>query len=938
MTHPLLGLQKLGQSPWHDNIRRDLLTSGALRKMVRAGDITGLTSNPTIFEQAIGGSRDYDADLGAMARKGLGADAIFDVLAIDDIRAAADVFAPVFRKSRGADGHVSIEVSPRLARDTQATIREAKRLWKAVNRPNLMIKIPATKEGIPAIRQSIADGLNVNVTLIFSLERYAEVIDAYIEGLEIRQRTGKPIGGIASVASFFVSRVDTAVDKQLGEKIASAAGEEKARLEGLPGQAAIANAKLAYRLFREKFATGRFEKLAHRGARVQRPLWASTSTKNPKLPDVYYVEALVGPDTVDTMPPATIAAYKDHGNPERRLDRDLDGAAKMMARLAAAGIRMDEVTRKLEEEGVASFAKSFDSLIRTVSARREAVLLGDRETARLGGTAKGAAAAAAALDAAKFGERLWKKDPTLWKPEDAKHQAEIRIRLGWLDVIDAMKGRVAELRDFADEVRKAGFTHALLCGMGGSSLAPEVLRLTFGVKKGFLDLAVLDSTDPAAVRAAERRSNPAKTLYIISSKSGGTTEPNAFLAYFRDRVKSVRGEKAGASFVAITDPDTPMERRARELGFRKVFLNPPDIGGRYSALSLFGLVPAALMGHDVAKLLARAERMRLACAASVPAADNPGLRLGAAMGAAAKSGRDKVTLLVPPKLASFGAWAEQLIAESTGKEGKGILPVEGEAPGAPKAYGKDRLFVSLSIGRDRNRAAAKLAAAGHPVVELRLDDAWDLAGEFLRWEIATAAAGRVLEIDPFDQPNVQESKDNTARLLKEHAAQGRLPDGGGAGGALAPTDGDFGQRLRQHLESAKPADYVALTAYLAPTPAREKILRALQAEIRDRRRVAVTLGWGPRFLHSTGQLHKGGADSGVFVQFTADDAEDLPVPGESYTFGVLKSAQALGDYQSLASRGRRILRVRLGRDVEEGLRKALAAVKTPAKAGARVRV
>jgi glucose-6-phosphate isomerase len=486
-----------------------------------------------------------------------------------------------------------------------------------------------------------------------------------------------------------------------------------------------------------------------------------------------------------------------------------------------------------------------------------------------------------------------------------------------------MRGQVDDLRAFAEEIRRAGFTRAVLCGMGGSSLAPEVLRETFGVAKGAIPVAVLDSTDPAAVRAAEAGSDPARTLYIISSKSGGTTEPNVFFQYFWDRVSRVRGERAGENFIAITDPGTAMERRAREHAFRRVFLNPPDIGGRYSALSFFGLVPAALMGVDLGRLLDRAKRMMRACGPAVSAAQNPGLHLGAVIGALAQTGRDKLTFVLSDRIATFGYWIEQLIAESTGKEQKGIIPVEGEPLGRPTSYGKDRVFVHLRLGAQHDRAVRTLARAGHPVVELRLADPYDLGGEFVRWEIATAAAGFVLDIDPFDQPNVQESKDNTVRLLTAYAANGALPDPGGALPAAAP---DFAARLLAHLRSTRAGDYVALTAYFARTAAREKLLRELRRAIRDRFKVATTVGYGPRFLHSTGQLHKGGPANGVFIQLSADDPQDVPVPGESYTFGVLKAAQALGDYESLASRGRRVLRVALGADVEGGLRAALTAL------------
>jgi transaldolase/glucose-6-phosphate isomerase len=479
---------------------------------------------------------------------------------------------------------------------------------------------------------------------------------------------------------------------------------------------------------------------------------------------VYYVEALVGPDTVDTMPPATIVAYKDHGKPAPVLGENLDEAQKTIDQLEEFGVHMDVVTKKLEVDGVASFSKSFDSLMAVVAARREAVLQADRQTIALpkGPLTADYADALAALTKADFAKRLWKKDPTLWKPDDAAHQKEISIRLGWLDVFTTMQGRVSEMTAFAEEAQRAGFTHALLCGMGGSSLAPEVLRETFGVAPGYLDLGVLDSTDPAAVRAAEARSNPATTLYIIASKSGSTTEPNAFFKYFWEKVKASKGDQAGDNFIAITDPGTAMERTATEHRFRKAFLNPPEIGGRYSALSFFGLVPAALMGIDVARLLDGAAKVALASGGVIPAEQNPGLALGAAIGAAAKAGRDKLTFVTNGALTTAGYWTEQLIAESTGKEGKGILPVEGEKLAGPEAYGKDRVFAYLRLGGDRasltDKTVAALAAAKHPVITTTLPDVYALGGEMLKWEIATAAAGWLLGIDPFDQPNVRRAR------------------------------------------------------------------------------------------------------------------------------------------------------------------------------------
>jgi len=521
--------------------------------------------------------------------------------------------------------------------------------------------------------------------------------------------------------------------------------------------------------------------------------------------------------------------------------------------------------------------------------------------------------------------RIWGGDPSLWT-EDPAHSRIVANRLGWLSVVETMQARLDELRAFADDVRAAGLRRAVLLGMGGSSLAPEMLRATFGTAPGFLELFVLDTTDPATIASLEGAAGEAhgvplrETLFVVASKSGTTVETLSHLAYFWDR-SGGRGEQ----FIAITDSGTPLESLAHERGFRRVFLNPPDIGGRYSALSYFGLVPAALLGLDFNAFLDRARDMAERCRQE---RENPGLELGALLGGGARAGRDKVTLLAPDEVGSFGGWIEQLLAESTGKQGTGLIPVVDEPLGGPEVYGSDRLFARFLLGPGPvERELGVLIAAGHPLVTIRLQDRLDLGAELFRWEFATAVAGAVLAIDPFDEPNVQESKDNTRRLLDEFEENGRLPEpapiaeagGLSLSGALRSATLEGG--LAEFLASARPGDYLALQAYL---PCRDEVRARLQAirwGLRDRLRVATTLGFGPRFLHSTGQLHKGGPPSGLFLQLTADDTVDLPIPGQRFSFGVLRRAQALGDFQALQARGRPAVRFHLGADVEAGLRR-----------------
>lgn len=539
------------------------------------------------------------------------------------------------------------------------------------------------------------------------------------------------------------------------------------------------------------------------------------------------------------------------------------------------------------------------------------------------------------LDQNHFSERLWARDATLWKT-GPEIQKKIKNRLGWLTVTGAMIDQAGEIMEFARSVREAGFTHVVLLGMGGSSLCPEVFRMSFGVVKGYPNLIVLDTTDPATILKTEKGIDLTKTLFIVASKSGTTIEVESLYSYFYEKLNAIKQDLIGDHFMAITDPGTPLEGLARTDNFRRIFLNPQDIGGRYSALSYFGLVPAALIGIDINALLGRAEEMVHASASSILAGENPGIRLGAILGGLGMEGRDKVTMICSSDIGSFGCWLEQLIAESTGKEGKGLVPVEGEKIGEPWVYGDDRLFIYLkadsSPDKALDRKVKELQAAGHPVVTIRLRDTFDLAKEFFRWEIATSAAGAIMGINPFDEPNVSESKENTRKILEKFQATGQmslqreiLEEEGIRlyGDAKAALDGSIKKTFEAFLIQARPGDYLALMAYLEPSRAHEALLQKLRHWIRDRYSIATTLGYGPRFLHSTGQLHKGGAGNGLFLQITADDQEDIRIPGETYTFGILKSAQALGDFYSLTSRGFRVLQIRLGSHIEKDLKKLI---------------
>jgi transaldolase / glucose-6-phosphate isomerase len=935
-TNPLRDLLKFGQSVWLDYIRRDLISSGELKRLIEEDGLRGMTSNPAIFEKAIAGSTDYADILASLRdRNDLDAKARYEIIAIRDIQDAADLLRSVYNDSKRRDGYVSLEVSPYLARDTQGTLEEARRLWKAVDRPNIMIKVPGTAEGIPAFEQLIGEGINVNVTLLFSQEVYQQVAEAYIRGLETFAAGGGDVGRMASVASFFISRIDSAVDAEVSARLKSAkTPQETQKLKDVLGKVAIANGKLAYQRYLKIFSGAGWEKLKAKGAQTQRVLWASTSTKNPAYPDILYVQELIGPDTVNTIPPATLDAFRDHGQPRETLTEDVEDAKRVMSDLSELGISIEKVTDQLTDDGVRLFEEAFDKLLAAVEKSTQGghtPKISQQKHSLPDELAKQVAQNVNDWRAAGKVRRLWQRDASLWTNSDEAQW------LGWLDVAEKQIEKLADFKKFADEIRKENFTDILLLGMGGSSLCPEVLDKTFGQVPGLPRLHVLDSTDPAQIKATENKVNLAKTLFIVSSKSGTTLEPNIFKQYFFERVKQTVGaDKAGSRFIAVTDPGSKLEKEAEADKFRYVFHGVPSIGGRYSALSNFGIVPGAAMGLDLAKFLDRTEEMVQACAASVPVESNPGVTLGIVLGTAAVSGRDKVTLIASPAIYDLGAWLEQLLAESTGKQGKGIIPVDRERLGSPEIYGKDRVFAYLryepSPDADQDAKVAALEKAGQPVVRIAISDTYDLGQEFFRWEIATAVAGSIIGIDAFNQPDVEASKVETRKLTSEYEKTGSLP----AETAIFEQDGiklftdaknssalgsasSLADYLRAHLNRINAGDYFAVLGYIQMNDAHEAKLQQIRHAVRDSKKVAGCAEFGPRFLHSTGQAYKGGPNSGVFLQITCDDANDLPVPGQKYTFGIVKAAQARGDFQVLAERGRRALRVHLGKEVNAGL-------------------
>jgi transaldolase/glucose-6-phosphate isomerase len=867
--NPLTDLKQYGQSAWLDYIRRSLITGGELERLIKEDGLRGVTSNPTIFQKAIAGSSDYDENLNKLLRDNphLEARHLYEKLATEDIQKAADIFRNVYEETDGTDGFVSLELSPGLAYDTVGSIAEARRYWKEVNRPNLMIKVPATPEGIPAVEALIGDGINVNITLMFSLAHYEAVAQAYLKGLR---------------------------------------------------KCAIANAKMVYKRFKEIFSGTTWERLTRNGGRVQRPLWASTGTKNPIYSDVLYVEGLIGPNTVNTMPPSTLNAFRDHGKVNPTLEARLEEAETSITRLAELGVDLKSITEKLQEDGAAAFSSSFDSLLDTLEEKRHEIIHGKkaRQIIDVGGDQSRLGERLESWKKMNFTRKLWTKDPTLWFSEPVP---EIKDRLGWLILPEIMHEKLDDLDAFAREVKEEGIIHLVLLGMGGSSLAPEVFQKTFGYKKEYPGLLVLDSTHPEAVRALQNKIDLRKTLFLVSSKSGTTLETLSLFHYFWNEVSRVY-DNPGHYFVAITDSGTPLMKMAQERDFRRVFEAPSDVGGRYSALSVFGLVPAALIGLDTHKLLDRAWIALENNAFCLPEDEAPGIILGAALGELSET-RDKLTFLTSSSLISFPDWIEQLIAESTGKDGKGLVPVANEPKATIHVYDKDRIFVGLNLEGDQDKELEErlkdLEAAGHPTIRITLEEKADLGQEIFRWEIAVAAAGAVIGIHPFNQPDVQLAKEFTRKEMEEVEAEKK--DSPEVETFSVEEREALADALKNWTLKATPGDYIALQAYLNPLKEVTSALQKVRNELLNRTRLATTLGYGPRFLHSTGQLHKGGPNNGLFLQLVDEPESDISVPVKSFSFGKLIRAQSLGDYKALIQKGRRVLRVNLGRDVVGGL-------------------
>lgn len=910
-------IKVLGQSIWYDNIELDMLRDGRIRKMIEEGQIYGITSNPSIFESALKNSTAYDDVLQSLAWAGMPSEQIYAELVREDIQQAADLFLPVYEDSAGQDGLVSVEINPFLAHDAEKSIQEGRALWAQMDRRNVMIKVPATMEGLEVITALISDGINVNATLIFSLERYKQVIDAYLSGLEKRLANNKPIASIASVASFFVSRIDTAVDKLLDEVISSKnnSTQEAAKVRG---KIAVASAKLAYQVFLEQFSTERFFKLKQQGAKPQRPLWASTGTKNPDYPDTLYVDNLIAADTVNTVPTQTLAAFLDHGKTSLSIHENLEEASDDVALLKEFDIVLSAVTQQLEDEGVEKFKQAHSSLLEIIESKRNLFLKG------LNGMAEMVESSLSKMITDEGVSRMYAHDPAFWTDDESGYE-EIRNRLGWLGLPSQQVSLIPELEAFRDDLLSEGFTDAFVLGMGGSSLAPEVISqaiaTTLEAGQG-LRLQIIDTTNPEEIAYRCDGVDLTKTLFIVSSKSGGTSETLSAMKYFWSELEKLGVKNPGDNFVAITEPGTSLQNLAESKHFRKVFNARPDVGGRYSVFTHFGLVPAAVMGVDLKRFLDEAIVSEKQGLDTVPYPANPNLLLGLAIGSSAKAGRDKLTFIAESYTSHLVPWLEQLIAESSGKEGIGILPIEGEEALDSLDYPSDRLFVYLSVNGEKHELVSSLKDKGYPVLDIAIKDPYELAKQFYRWEYATAIACAVLKVNAFDQPNVQLSKTITKDVIKEYQQKGRLEDGQAIwenediavyGEPIPGLDeaNNMSNVLDLYGETVEKNGYIALNAFVPRLPEYEEFFQNMRTMMLNKFNKATTLGFGPRFLHSTGQLHKGGQPGGLFITFTKDSPIDFEIPGEGMSFATLQRAQALGDIEALRQKGKRVIRIHL---------------------------
>jgi transaldolase/glucose-6-phosphate isomerase len=938
---------------WLDDLNRHWLNTGELKARIEAGEIVGATTNPARLERAIGEGEAYDSAVMEVVSPDVGA--ILEALIRDDVQAAADVFLPRYEAaSTSGVGMVSVDISP-LGREAPAALLEAARqTFRLIDRPNVLIKLPALPTTLTTIEEALYEGINVHITEVYSVAGLTAAAESYLRALERRLMARLPVNRLHVLIGFNVGAVDAHADMLLQGSIRAA--QQRGDIQRVSSSAAVlgkvglANADAALRRTRDLFYGERFSRLRQTGAVPPRLVWSDLTPRGGDL--IHYLDALDQPECIALVSPEVLAAHRQRPADDSHPITPHIGA-EVLDRLRETSIDLDMVARLLQGDAEDAHAENFRKVLARVEGKRTLLTSGfmRRQKLVLGQYQAPVEAMLRRLRQQKSITRTWAHDATLWK-DSPEHIAIIEKRLGWLTIATDGRIDVDRLRQLRLESAKLEWAHVVLLGMGASANIPEVLWRIFGQQRGFPALIVLDSIDPAAIKAVHAQIDPAKTLFVVASKTGNTVETVALTRYFHALYAP---EEIGAHFVAITDAGSNLAAEAEALRYRHLFLNPEDMAGRFAALSYFGLVPAALIGLDVEKLIERGAEMQLACDKNVMGNNHPGLWLGAVMGVLARRGLDKLTLITSPEIAALGRWIELLIAESAAKEDRGIIPISGATVGRPHDYDDDRLFVYLRVDGSVNspdEGVQLLIEAGHPVVTLELRDVYDVGAEFFRWSFATAAACIVLGINPFDEPNVEESKQNTQRILDAFCRTGVLAEPAPilteAGISLyaEPVMGSLLDKLRTQqalggsplegmiaafLRLARSGDYIGLLAYLPPLPEIDAQLEDLRRRARHTFLRAVTLDYGPRYLHSTGQLHKGGPDKGVLVVFTTHDSEEVPVPGLPYGFSILKQAQAAGDFEAIQGRGRRIIRLHLGNDIAQGLAAFARAIQVAAE-------
>ena len=901
---PIQSVHSLGQSLWLDIIRRDSLDSGELADRVAAGELRGATSNLTILESAILSSDSYSVDLRRLAQAGWTAEKIFNQLAVDDIRAAADAFLPLFEQTNGGDGFVSIDVNPEFADDTNRTIEEARRLWDAVNRPNAMIKIPATLAGLPAIESSIRAGINVNATLIFSLGRYIEVMEAYMIGLEGRLEAGGSLDYVTSVASFFVSPIDIALDEQLREVFQRGEAEGE-RASSLLGKVAIANSKLAYAQFVATFQGERFQKLATRGARVQRPLWASTSMKNPEYPDTYYVDNLIGPDTVNALSEASLKAFKDHGTPELTLPENISTARSQLQALDDLGISLDAAAEQLEVQGVSESAISYRSILGTIEEKAGAF---QKEIAALEPKMR---ETLAEVELDDVGKRLWQQDVTLWVERD-REKARVRRWLGWLSEPARASTETAELTRFAEALDPA-ITTFVLIGSGGGTITAEMLARILAPPNG-IDLHTISTANPDDIRTIKRKIAPEATFYLLVDSSSGDGIEEHLLSTFWEQALRKLEEQTGDHFVVITKDGSKLHHWAVEKGIQKIIEADKQDDFWLSPFNWTSLLPAAQAGADIQSFVQGGVGMTRACGPLVDVAQNPGLFLSSVLAAAFRSGRDKVTLFADPPLEPILKWIEGLLAAGRGKEESGFIPIWDEPPGSGIVYGDDRLFVYLRSSGALDRRLAGWIRADIPVLVLETSTNPEAIGEMLvQWQIGAAIAQHLLSVNPTDLDARHRTRAELQHILHRLERKGALPQadplwqGDGVQLRAASRDLQFtGSGLSEVvdfiLSESQEAGGLGLRLYTPMSITLQGKVKRLRHTLRDQLGLFSLASPAGCDLCSDR-----GLKDMVYLILMVKPRKDEAIPGKNYTFGQLFEGQALSDLAAMKGYGSPVL-------------------------------